>query len=106
MNDDERQDLLAEIADRWLERYGRGDDPGLEEELDWGGLTELERGQLMDLIEQRRLAREERLEAAEAEVRALEAVADLVPSGATLGEALTAGDVTPEQVITAIRNAG
>jgi predicted Fe-S protein YdhL (DUF1289 family) len=65
---------VAELADRMLEKYRRGEEPGLEDRLAWDGLTDEERDQFMALMEQRAAHGEECLEAIEAQSRALKAL--------------------------------
>ena len=64
-------DAVAELADRMLEKYRRGEEPGLEDRLAWDGLTDEERDQFMAESDQRAAHRKEKLEALEEDNRIL-----------------------------------
>ena len=109
MNDEnERRYEVAELADRVRAKYLRGDEPGLEDEIDFASLTDAERDDFMALLDQRASHSEERLGGLAENVRILRALLDLVersgaPPGATLGEALVAGYVSALEVVEAVR---
>lgn len=64
-------DAVAELADRMLEKYRRGEEPGFEDRLAWDGLTDEERDQFMADSYQQIAHGQERLEALEEDNRIL-----------------------------------
>jgi hypothetical protein len=64
-------DAVAELADRMLEKYRRGEEPGFEDRLAWDGLTDEERDDFMALSDQQLAHGKEKLEALEEDNRLL-----------------------------------
>jgi hypothetical protein len=64
-------DPVAELADRMLEKYRRGEEPGFEDKLAWDGLTDEERHRFMADAHQRIEHGKERLEALREDIRLL-----------------------------------
>ncbi len=64
-------DAVAELADRMLEKYRRGEEPGLEDRLTWDGLTEEERDRFIADSDQQIAHKKEKLEALEEDNRIL-----------------------------------
>jgi predicted Fe-S protein YdhL (DUF1289 family) len=64
-------DAVAELADRMLEKYRRGEEPGLEDRLAWDGLTDEERHRFMADARQRIEHGQEKLEALREDIRLL-----------------------------------
>lgn len=100
-------DAITELADRLLARQRRGEEWGLEFEIEYGALTDEERSAFDALVEQRIAHGQERLEAIEATNAALKALLRLLvgsdaPPGATLAEALDAGHIGWLDVVDAI----
>ncbi len=69
MNDD--RDEVAELADRVQAKMRRGEDPGLEFEIEWHALTDDERADSMALMDERAAHGKEKLEALKEENRVL-----------------------------------
>jgi hypothetical protein len=64
-------DAVAELAERMLEKYRRGEEPGLEDRLAWDGLTDEERDRFMADSEQQIAHATEKLEALQEDNRLL-----------------------------------
>jgi hypothetical protein len=65
-------DAVAELADRMLEKYRRGEEPSFEDRLAWDGFTAEERDEFMALSDQQLAHGKEKLEALTENVRVLE----------------------------------
>lgn len=109
-NPDDR-DEVRELADRMREKMRRGEEPGLEFEIDFASLAPDERDEFVALMNERAAHGNEKLEAIEEDNRVLLALWDLMessgaPPGTTLGTALDAGYVGVMEVIGTIRAAG
>src|SRR5688572_25052770 len=108
MSDDNDHDEIADLADRIEARRKRGEDWELEFMVEFGALTKAEQEEFMTLMEQRIAHSGEKLEARQADMRCLKALADLLQDqapGMTLWEAGEAGQVRVQDVISAIRSA-
>jgi hypothetical protein len=64
-------DAVAELADRMLDKYRRGEEPGLEDRLAWDGLTDEERDRFMADSDQQIAHGMEKLEALQEDNRIL-----------------------------------
>jgi hypothetical protein len=105
MND---RDEVAELADRLLAKQRRGEELGVEFEVEFGALTDDERDEFVALMDERAAHGEEKLEALVEDNRVLLALCDLVasrgaPPGTTLGRAVVAGYVSLLEVVQAVR---
>ena len=101
-------DEITELADRLRAKQRRGEEPGLEFELDFASLTDEERPAFIALLNERIAHGEEKLEALGEDVRILGALLDLVassgaPTGTTLGQALQVGYVSVLEIVEAVR---
>lgn len=111
MHPEDNRDVVTELADRLRAKQRRGEDPGLEFEIDFHSLTPAEQDEFIALVQERIAHGKERHEALLADNRVLEAILDLLvssgaPPGTTLGTALDAGYVGVMEVIGTIRAAG
>jgi hypothetical protein len=102
------RDEVAELADRLLAKQRRGEELGIEFEIEFGALTDDERDEFLALMDERAAHGEEKLEALRENVRVLRAFVGLIessgaPPGTTLGQALVAGYVSVMQITEAIR---
>jgi hypothetical protein len=70
--DDRAPDDVAGLADRLLAKQRRGEEPGLEFEIDFASLTALEQDEFLALLDERTAHGEERLEALVENVRILQ----------------------------------
>ena len=100
-------DVVTELADRLLAKQRRGEELGLEFEVEFGALTHEERDEFLALMDERAAHGEEKLEALRENVRILRAFVGLVessgaPPGTTLGQALVAGYISVLEVIESI----
>ena len=99
-------DHVRELADRAAEKQRRGEELGLEFELDFASLTDDQRDEFMALLEQRGAHHQERLEAVAAEYAAAKALLRLqvrMAPGMSLTEAIDTGRIGLLEVIRAIR---
>ncbi len=108
MNDD--RDEVTELADRLLAKQRRGEELGVEFEIEFGALTDEERDDFIALMDERAAHGEEKLEALGENVRVLRALLGLIessgaPPGTTLGQALVAGYVSVVALVESIRSA-
>jgi hypothetical protein len=104
------RDVITELADRLRERMRRGEELGIEFELDFASLTDEERGEFMALVEQQPAHGEEKLESLRENTRILLRSTTwwsrARPPGTTLweaGEAREAGYIGVMDVIESIR---
>jgi galactokinase/mevalonate kinase-like predicted kinase len=102
------RDEVAELADRLLAKQRRGEELGVEFEIEFGALTDEERDDFVALMDERAAHGKEKLEAIEATNGALKALLRLLvssdaPPGTTLGQALVAGYISVLEVVEAVR---
>jgi hypothetical protein len=88
------RDEVAELADRMLAKYRRGEEPGLEDRLAWAGLTDEERDRFMTDSDQRIAHLREKREAIEEDNRILKILLRC-----------DVGQITPLEAVQQIRGA-
>jgi hypothetical protein len=108
MNPEDNRDVVAELADRALAKHRRGEELGIEFELDFASLTDEERDDFLALMDERAAHKKEKVEGLQENIRILRALLDLlessgVPPGTTLSQALCAGYVSVLEVVESIR---
>lgn len=99
-------DEITELADRLRVKQRRGEGWELEFEVEYGGLTDEQRDDFLTLHSERIAHGEERLEAIEAQNRALKALLRLQvrrAPGMTVREAIGSGRISILEVVEALR---